>query len=250
MTKSFFIPFAILLLLSASQLSAQIVTDRPDQTESSSTVGKGNLQIESGLLLGFMGEESPSTRQLLIPTTLFRYGLTKGIELRLGSQFETLKTGETSVQGISDIHLGAKFQIFQKEDSRTEIAFVSHLVVPTGSPEVSSTHYATINRLAVSHELNEKLGFAYNLGYNYAGTGSGDFTYSMVLAVGVNEKVGVYIEPYGEVVNMEDFLSNINGGFTYLLNENLQLDFSFGTGINHHMNYIAMGCSWKLLSAE
>ena len=34
-------------------ISAQtIITDRPDQTESSSTVEQGSLQIESGILLG------------------------------------------------------------------------------------------------------------------------------------------------------------------------------------------------------
>ncbi len=38
-------------ILFGEHLAAQeIVTDRPDQTEASSTVGNGNLQIETGLL--------------------------------------------------------------------------------------------------------------------------------------------------------------------------------------------------------
>jgi len=40
----------IMAVLLAGHVKAQIVTDRPDQTESPSTVGHGNLQIEAGLL--------------------------------------------------------------------------------------------------------------------------------------------------------------------------------------------------------
>ena len=42
-----------------------IVTDRPDQTESSSTVPGGSLQIEAGFLLGYTEDESESNRQIL-----------------------------------------------------------------------------------------------------------------------------------------------------------------------------------------
>ena len=68
----------------------------------------------------------------------------------------------------------------------------------------------------------------------------------MVLGVGVNEKVAIYIEPYGELINMEEFLLNFDTGLTYLVKDNVQLDFSFGTGLMHKMNYISIGCCWKI----
>ncbi len=70
------------LVIICGQISAQMVTDRPDQTESSRTVPKGALQVESGMLLNFEEMEMISVRQILLPTTLFRYGITRGIELR------------------------------------------------------------------------------------------------------------------------------------------------------------------------
>ncbi len=235
-----------MLVMFTSHMNAQLITDRPDQTESSSTVGKQNLQIESGILVGFEGDGQFSTRQVLAPTNLFRYGLTKGIELRFLSQFESFKFQDQVVQGISDIEIGAKFQIFQKEGSATEIAFISHLLIPTGSTELSNDDFGTINKLAVSHEINETMGLGYNIGYDYLGAGSGNLTYSLVLGVGVNEKVGIYIEPYGELVDLEDFLQYFDAGLTYLAKENLQFDLSFGTGINHKMNYISLGCCLKI----
>ena len=237
--------FCLLLCLSISA-KAQIVTDRPDQTESSSTVGKGVLQIESGLFIGYEGGESASTQQILAPTTLFRYGLTQGIELRVVNQFESLKhPNGQSIFGISDIEVGTKVQLLQSEEWNTEIAFLTHVALPTGTSELSSDTAASISKLSIAHALGDNLDLGYNIGYNYFGTGSGDLTYSVALGVGVTDNVGIYIEPYGDVVNLEEGLHNIDAGVTYLPHKNLQFDFSFGLGLNYTMNYMAIGFSWR-----
>jgi hypothetical protein len=97
----------------------QIITDRPDQTESSSTVGKGNLQLETGMLLDIEGENQFSTRHFLAPATLFRYGVLNGAELRISSQLETQKTDGQSIRGISDIEVGVKIQLLNNESRNT-----------------------------------------------------------------------------------------------------------------------------------
>ena len=236
---------AVLIFLSGQLYSQTLVTDRPDQTESSSTVELGSLQVESGFLLGFTDENNNSVRQILLPTTLFRYGLTKGIELRILSQFESLKNNWQIIEGISDLEIGTKIQLLKKEDVNTEIAFLSHLIIPTGTSELSGDNFGTINKLAISHQINENIGFGYNVGYNYMGSGNGDLSYSMAMGMAINDKVGVYLESYGDVVEFQELLVNFDTGLTYLVKDNLQLDFSFGTGINHEMNYISIGFSWK-----
>ena len=241
--------FKIISLLCCSiTLAAQeIITDRPDQTESSSTIQKGNLQIESGLLLEFLGEDiSCSERNILAPTTLIRYGLLDFAELRIVSQIESVKNNSTSVTGISDLEIGTKLQLLKKEKSLLEIALLSHIIIPTGSKEVSSNTTGSINKLCVSHRSNTNIGIAYNLGYNYFGGRKGDLTYSFVLGSRINDKASVYLEPYGEFIEFEDNVININSGITYLLKDNFQLDFSFGTGINHIFNYTAIGFSWNI----
>ncbi len=235
-----------LLLFTTTQLMAQtIVTDRPDQTESSSTVGIGRLQVESGLSLGFDEDVKTTVQRLLAPTTLFRYGILRGLEIRIVNQFESVKIGDKHFQGIGDLEVGAKLELYKKEGSITEVAVLSHLILPSGSRILTNDNYGTVNKLAVSHQLSEKYSLGYNIGYSNYGVGNGDFTYSMALGIGVTEKVGIYIEPYGEVLDMEEFKANFDAGFTYLIHDNLQIDFSFGTGINHKMNYIAAGISWR-----
>jgi len=224
----------------------KIVTDRPDQTESSSTVPHKSFQIEAGVLFGDLNNESQ--RIYLLPTALFRYGLTRGIELRLGQNVVNYKSESSSEArfGFSDLEFGAKFQILKREDVNTEIAFLSHAVFPTGTDGLSLDKYGTINKLALSHELNSFLGLGYNVGYNYFGYDKGVFTYSTALGVGFNDNLGAYLEFYGEASNLSGFLVNFDSGLTYLIHDNLQLDFSFGLGLNHRMNYFAVGCSWNI----
>ncbi len=242
----------ILGLTSYAVFSQTIVTDRPDQTESSSTVEKGSLQIETGILLGFTEDNFSSERQLLAPTTLFRYGITKSFELRVLSQFESLKDQNSSqkVSGISDLEIGTKIQLFQKENVNTEIAFISHLILPTGSNTLTNDSFGTINKLSISHALSDALGLGYNVGYDYFGEGIGNLTYSVALGISITDTFGIYIEPYGSLNEFETYESSFDAGIAYLLKDNVQLDFSFGTGINHTMNYLSIGCSVNIAKAK
>jgi len=237
-----------LALICSSQfiLAQGIVTDRPDQTESSSTVQKGKIQIETGILVEFREDDLISERQLLLPTTLFRLGVSRTFEIRVLSQLESVEdqNSATTINGISDIELGTKIQLVQKDNVNTEMAFISHLVIPTGSKQLSNDKFGTINKLSISHELDEKIALGYNVGYNYLGFGDGDLTYSMALGYSLSDTIGLYIEPYGEVINLSDHEANFDAGITYLLKSNFQLDFSFGAGINHNMNYMSVGCSF------
>ena len=245
---------AVLVMTFCSEVEGQIITDRPDQTESSSTVGLGVLQIESGVQVSYegpIGTLGSSIRSLIAPTSLFRYGITKGVELRLVSQFEDVKTGRFNTSGISDLEIGTKIQLLQKEGTDIEIAFLSHLIVPSGTKAISGNGYGTVNKLSISHSLTEKVGIGYNMGYDYTnGSNIGDFTYSVAIGTSVNNKVGIYIEPYGAWEEFETGVLNLDAGVTYLLNDNFQFDFSFGTGISHEMNYIALGFSWRALSSK
>jgi len=236
----------ILILTALNKVinAQEIVTDRPDQTESSTTIPNKSFQIE----MGFGNGNYDSERLSLLPTTLFRYGLTKSIEMRFVEQlvgFKTETASETEF-GLSDFEFGLKIQVLKKEDINTEIAIISQLIIPTGSSALTNTNYGTINKLAISHGLNKFLDFGYNLGYNYFGTGNGDLTYSLVLGIGLSDKMGMYVETFGEYSDFTEITSNFDGGLTYLVKDNLQLDFSFGLGLNQKMNYFSLGFSWNI----
>ncbi len=226
----------------------KIVTDRPDQTESSSTIPKNSLQIESGMLLRYLEEGEISLREIAIPSTLFRYGISKGLEIRVVSQYVNIKEENSGkeISGITDLEIGAKIQLLKRDNKNTEIAFLSHVILPTGTKEVSFEKVGTINKLSISHQLSDKVGLGYNVGYSYFGLENGFLTYSLAIGIGINERAGLYVEPYGDIGIFNEHLANFDAGFTYLLKDNFQLDFSFGTGLNYTMNYLSAGFSWNI----
>lgn len=231
------------------EITAQeIVTDRPDQTESSTTIPLKSFQFESGVLLGNYILANSSEQLLLIPTTLLRYGLTKKIELRLVEQLVNINNIQASEDnfGLSDLEFGAKIQILKNPAINTEIAFISHLVLPTGAISVTNEHVGTVNKIAISHGITDFLDLGYNVGYNYFGTEKGYFTYSAALGLGITKRIGAYFETFGEIVEFNDCISNFDSGITYLIRDNIQLDISLGLGLNQEMNYFSVGFSMNI----
>ena len=132
LSKNPIIIFIIIFLsLSSSVFSQDIITDRPDQTESPNTLNKGNLQIESGFLFNKDRENKKLVKQNLAPTNLFRYGITNNIELRLLTQFESQTSNKIKISGMSDIELGVKLKILKKENVNNQISFLSTLIIPS-----------------------------------------------------------------------------------------------------------------------
>ena len=80
--------FFELALLSQSEVP--LITDRPDQTESAVTVPKKSLQIETGAVYEFDRIGSTEIRSLHFAKTLFRYGVTDCLELRLDTEHSTV----------------------------------------------------------------------------------------------------------------------------------------------------------------
>jgi len=165
----------------------------------------------------------------------------------LVNNLEQVKFGDETAWGIGDLEIGTKIELGKFNEGKTEMAFLSHLSVPTGSSGFTNDTYGSINKLSIAHTLSENVGLGYNVGFDYFGGDIDDqsLTYSLALGVGVTEKVAIYVEPYGAYsISAEDFNASFDAGFTYLLQDNLQADFSFGTGLNYSMNYFSVGVSW------
>jgi len=238
----------IILILSVQIMQSQnISTDRPDQTESSKTLDKGSFQLESGLVL--LKDNDANFRSFAAPSNLIRYGIFNGFELRFMTQHESvtheLEGGNRKYSGLNDLELGFKVQLFQKEDSNTEIAFLSHIILPTASKGLGHDKAGLINKLAIAHELSESIGLGYNLGYDHIDSNH-FFTYSVALGLTISESLACYIEPYGSLGASGYFENNFDFGITVLLNPNFQLDTSYGFGLNNDVHYLSAGFSWHV----
>ena len=120
-------------------LNEPLVTDRPDFTESSVTVGMGVVQIESGYTFTYDDHEDGKVSEHSYPETLFRVGmLAEWFELRLGWNYgdsaETVFGGsDQNLSGAEDLYVGSKFALTPQSDCLPETGLILQMTVPTGS---------------------------------------------------------------------------------------------------------------------
>jgi hypothetical protein len=85
MKYALFLFITIICLNAKSQdQPSELITDRPDQTESSAVIPIKSLQIETGFVRAIDDSEESRHQQFAYNSTLLRYGLLKNMELRLG----------------------------------------------------------------------------------------------------------------------------------------------------------------------
>ncbi len=219
-----------------------LVTDRPDQTEASSTVGKNVFQIESGTYLSTLG----SLRYWGINNNLFRYGVNDKLEFRLVTEVgrEKVDGSDEVILGISDLQAGIKVSLFSNE--KVEGAFMAHGFFPTGSGSLNSGEYGGFFRFLLSHPVTDRISFGYNLGYGYYGEDVHGLIYTYSAAFSLNDKIGYFIEFFGGSLKFEEFTYAFDSGFTYLINNNLQLDFSLGKQIEADAAFYSAGISYRI----
>ena len=200
-------------------------------------MNKGFNQIESGWTFD---------SNLGSLNTLLRIGTFKWVELRLNTN---LISGNEDMNGLfpelSDLEIGAKFNLLNKTSSSTKVSLLTHLALGVGD----YNNEGILSRLLFSHDLSESVQLAYNLGYNKyfknnsEGSSPGIFVYSLVLSKSFGP-VGTFIEIFGENGSNQS-QSNWDLGLTYLIKDNLQADISYGKGINNQLSYLSVGAAWN-----
>jgi len=245
---------AVSLNIFAQSETPDLITDRPDQTESSSVVPLKSLQIETGFIM-----ESNETSELIqksfnYNTTLLRYGLLENFELRLGLAYlndreqNKVTDIQTTMSGLSPLSAGFKLMISNEDGFIPEVALLGGLVLPFTAQSTYKPSYVAANmRFSISHTLSERLSIGYNLGAEWDGeTAIPAYFYSVALGVSLSKKIGMFVESYGLLTNNSEHLAD--AGFTYAILPNLQLDISGGIGLNDTAldNFISCGLSLRL----
>lgn len=244
------------LLISAQEIEQQpIVTDRPDATEASSTVGQGVFQLELGGIYTSFEEDNFTTETFTYNTTLLKYGILENLELRLGWNFEETRFSLNGIEnpnvasGLSPLLAGAKIEIAKEEGWKPEIALIGHLFLPFTAgddyqPETTGADF----RFSLSHTLSERSSLGYNIGAQW-GEDSPEIAYIYTLAYGysITEAFGAYVEVYGDLPENNTANHFWDAGFTYLINNDLQLDATVGSSITKGQDIlISAGISYRI----
>lgn len=266
---TFVFPAAILATAASAQVATDgskigaLITDRPDFTESTEAVPNGMIQIEAGYTFTYddPGDGATRTQDHSMPEILLRVGLATNVELRLGwegysftrDKFDDEKRTEFDwSQGAADTSVGVKVKLFEQEGWRPHFGIIGELSMPSGSTSASSGDVDPAIKLLWAYDIDDRLSIAGNMNIGVPTENGNRFVQaasSVSAAFAVTDELGTYIEYFGAypASDGEDGAHTINGGFTYLLSPDLQLDIRAGAGLNEEADdfFVGAGFSWR-----
>jgi outer membrane putative beta-barrel porin/alpha-amylase len=225
-----------------SGLPDALVTDRPDFTESTSTIPVGHYQLEGGYTFTTQGDEDSSS----LGELLLRIGVGERMEARLGigsfGRIDTGVSGASTLSGYEDPAIGIKIRLNEADPNllppgRPHMALLLSTSVPVGSDELTSDEWQPEGKLALGWDLNDWLSLSSNLIYAYPSEGEehfSQFAATLSASFSLANRLGAFFEGYGFSKESRDGSSTsyLNTGFTFQLSNDVQLDVRVGKGLD------------------
>lgn len=241
---------SLLLIVSISiysQNAEPIQADRPDQTETPAIVPKGMFQVETGFTFQ---KNDAFSKSFSLPSTLWKYGVNENFELRLITEFLSEEINNEKFSGLSPIFVGFKVKFTEEKGILPKTTFIVHIGLPNAaSTRYKTEYFAPEFRFAMQHTLSEKFSLSYNLGSEWDEfSAKPKFLYTLTTGYAITPKIGSYIEVFGFLTQNDKANHNLDGGFTYLINNNFMLDLSSSIGITNNApkHYFAFGFSFRI----
>ncbi len=245
LTLSLSIPF----LLSA-QFSQSIRTARPGQAIGAYALGAKVFQIQSGLTYNPY-ETGVSKIKSTAHTTVLRFGIIERIELSgvivwQTDDFELAGGGESKASGVSNTQIGGRINLLQQRDAIPTVGIQGRLLLRAQSDEYQRDKLGSKIVLAIGEKLTNWASVLTNFGLQWAGDGGDAVSlYVLNLSFPLSNNWGAFIEVYG---GFDAFTANFDTGFSYLVNNDFQLDFSGGwqgrDGLSNW--FLDAGVSWRV----
>lgn len=236
----------ILLSLPYVVLAQQIQTDRPTETESTTTVPAFHLQMENG----FSYEKEGNKKSYELPEAALRYGLFKNAEIRVETAFKISNEDSENFYGIKPVTFGFKYHLVDHKGSIPDVALLGRVSIPwMADKSFEVQNYSPEIRALVQHELSQKTHLSYNLGIEWLAENSHpEYIYTLSADQAVSKKFKIFIETYGLVVTHQHAENNADAGLLYLLSKNVQLDLMAGTSLMHahEKKFVEIGLSFKI----
>ncbi|MEN4052694.1 transporter [Sulfurimonas sp. NWX79] len=230
--KKIFLGTALVAFISVN-IQAEIIADRPGFSTGTYTVKPGKFNIEMGYNYTFDTFSSQNNTQDF-PLFELRTGVTEDIEFDfLWDGWSTTKDFKESP--TSDITIGGKYSLIKNE--KYNFTFMTLVTLPTDRQSSFKTeNISPLIGLLWDYTLNETISF---FGTFQSSTYRDekriyDFQPAAGITFSHTEKFASFIELYSIIPSSSIIPTEkvVDGGFTYLLQENIQLDINGGLGLN------------------
>lgn len=220
----------------------EIESSRPNLAEPSNVVGKGRVQLETGLLLERDRSGGGRERTLSMPTML-RLGVSEQLELRIGSDLRTIRheveDGQRATQaGYADSALGVSWHALDAAGSLPSVAVLLNADLDTGSRAFRGQGVRPSLRVAAEWDLPNEVTLGVMPGVGLERDEAGRYRYGILAAI-VQKPLGERLSGFAEVALPQiargrhgGTMATFDIGAAYLLSKDIQLDAMFSRGLN------------------
>ena len=232
----------------ASKGPGPVAPNRPGFTNGSATIAPGDALAETGLALVRAPASAGGLETLDLPETNLRVGVTPALEADIGlPDYYDAHGGD---RGFGDGAVGVKYKFYQSRNGNTKASVAPSLSLPTHTTFSSGQVDPTL-LLGVQTASGARWSLASNLVLSnptqmgrrlFTTAASGSVAYTLTPAL------SAYLDAYDVVPREGPPASAADGGFTYLVNANLQLDAELyvGLGGTAPVRTLAAGASFRL----
>ena len=221
-----------------------IQPDRPGIADGSLVVGPRRFQVEVGVQRQTSSGQGRDDRILFTPT-LLRYGFDQRWEARIETnaftQERTLMpdTGAHSTSGYSPVSVGAKyhFRDATAKNGNLSLGTILRLFAPSGSSDFRTHHLTGDLRLAGDWSIGPNWALNPNVGVAVYEDNAGQVFPAGLFALTLTYSPNKPLQPFLDVgiQSPEEKAGRtallFDGGATYLLNNDTQIDFGVGPGL-------------------
>lgn len=228
--------------------------DRPGFTNGSGITPVGRVVVESGIARTRDQSSQGGTVTIDGPEALIRIGAGKNLEYQIGlPNYNKERHGE---RGFGDAYLGLKIKVYESGDGNTRASIAPGFTLPVGERAFSTRHVDPVVTLGADHQAGHTT-FAANLvfsdaddnGGGSAGGGGRNFTVTPAASISysVTDKLSVYGDAFADLPSHGTSQTTCDGGFTYLLKPDVQLDIEAGRGLAGEApaNFVGAGVSFR-----
>ena len=231
----------------AQSAGEEIVTDRPDITESAIVVPKASLQAENGLTW----TNDHLDNLVTLCQTLLRLGVSDRTELRLTlpSYSLGLSRGPSS-SGATDISVGFKQQLGPLPGG-IDLSVIVATSVPSGSADKTTHRLDPFLKIPWSREVGNGWsigGMASIFWPTEEGKRNLILEPTFVLQRDLSKSLDVFAEYGGDYAQHGGAKQTIHFGTAYRINSTNQVDFHFGFGLSSSTphQFFAVGYSFRI----
>lgn len=229
-----------------NNLLRELVGDRPDGTESPTTVDAGHFQIETSFVDFQRNRDSGAQLDVITAgATNVRVGLLNDLELQvlfdIHTREETKLRGfpTQTTEGFSDITLRPKLNLQGNDGGSTALAIMPAVKIPTGS-DLSNGEVEGAIILPFGIDLTDRLGLGLMAEVDWVYDGEDDdydteLFHTAVLGYDLTDVIGIYAEYIG-IASEAAYQPHLSCGATLAVSENAALDLGAVFGLNDHTN--------------